>query len=185
MALANNVRTCSKNVSGNRKEIYIASSGTATVLEETAGEITTLTAAADSFKRVEADIDSLQITTEGAFSTSGGYTQNLAIGLSMPSTALNTLIDELTDGVACGFEIIWIDGNAKVWLAGVSVASKEGSARPFNKLATSFDSGIVMTDEGMQKETLTFTRVTSVRPVRIQDLIAATITLKTAAFIDW
>jgi hypothetical protein len=43
-----------------------------------------LTASAGAFKRVQADIDTVQFTQEGTFSTSGGYTQNLIMNSANP-----------------------------------------------------------------------------------------------------
>ena len=185
MALANYVKTCAKNTPGNQYQVFIAPKGSVTVLAETSGEISTLTAAADVFKRVQADIDTVQFTQEGTWSTSGGYTQNLIMKFSKPSTELNALVDELTAGIACGFEVIWVDGNGKVWLAGVSLTTKEGSTRPFNRMTTSFDSGLLMTDEGVQAETITLTRLSGYRPVELDDTLAAAVKGGTATYVDW
>ena len=185
MALANYLKTCAKNTPGNAYELYIAPSGSVTALAETSGEISTLTAAADVFKRVQADIDTVQFTMEGTFKTAGGYTQNLIAKFSKPSTELNTLIDELVDGIACGFEAIWVDGNSKVWLAGVSIDTKEGSSRPFNQMTTSLDSGLLMTDEGVQADTITLTRLSGYRPVELDDTLAAAVLGGTATYIDF
>ena len=185
MALANYIKTCAKNTPGNGYEVYIAPHGSVTVLAETSNEISTLTAAADVFKRVQADIDTVQFTQEGTFGTSGGYTQNLIMKFSKPSTELNVLIDALVDGIACGFEVIWTDGNGKVWLAGVSIDSKEGSTRPFNKMTTSLDSGLLMTDEAVQSDTVTLTRTSGYRPVELDSTLAAAVLGGTATYIDF
>ena len=89
-----------KEYTGNQYQVFPSAKGSTTALAETSGEISTLTAAADAFKRVQADIDTVQFTQEGTFSTSGGYTQNLIMKFSNPSTELNTLVDALTAGIA-------------------------------------------------------------------------------------
>ena len=185
MALANYIKTCAKNTPGNAYEVYIAPTGTTTAVAETSGEISTLTAAIDTFMKVQADIDTVQFTQEGTFGTSGGYTQNLIMKFSKPSTELNILVDELVSGIGCGFEIIWVDANAKAWLAGVSVDTKEASTRPFNKMTTSMDSGLVMTDEGLQADTITLTRISGVRPVELDPTLTAGVIAGTSAFINW
>lgn len=185
MALANYIKTCAKNTPGIKNEIYIAPKGTITALAETSGAISTLTAAANSFFKIQADIDTVQFTMEGTFGTSGGYTQNLIAKFAKPSTALNTLIDELVAGVACGFEIIWVDSNSKVWLGGASVTSKEGSSRPFNKLTTSLDSGVLMTDEAMNADTITFSRLSGYRPTELDTTLTAAVLGGTALYIKW
>jgi len=185
MALANFIPTCAKNTPGNAYEIYIAPKGSVTALAETASEISTLTAAVDTFKRIRADIDTVQFTMEGTFSTSGGYTQNLIAKFSKASTELNTLVDELVAGIACGFEIIFVDANQKVWLSGVSITTKEGSTRPWNKLTTAYDSGLLMTDEGVQADTITFTRTSAYRPVELDSTLSAAVLDATATYIDF
>jgi len=185
MALANFIPTCAKNTPGNAYELYMAPKGSVTALAETSGEISTLTAAADTFKRVRADIDTVQYTHEGTFGTSGGYTQTLIAKFSTASTELNTLVDELQAGIACGYEIIYVDANQKVWLSGVSISTKEGSNRPWNKFTSNYDSGLAMTDEGMQADTITFTRTSAYRPVELDSTLAAAVLGGTAAYIDW
>jgi hypothetical protein len=189
MALVNYIPTTCKVTPGNRNRIYIAPASAVTAMEETAGEISTFTATADAFKVIQADFDSVQFTSEATFKTAGGYTQNLIARFanSAPKN-LNALVDELRDIVACGAAIIWIDGGGNALFAGVSVAAKEGAARPFNQMATSFDSGVTLTDEDLQSETLTFTRISKVRPMPFDATLGDGIREgdNTAApFIDW
>ena len=185
MALANYLKTCAKNTAGNKYEVYIAPHGSVTALAETSGEISTLTASVDVFKRVQADLDTVQYTHEGTFKTSGAYTQNLIMKFAKASTELNTLIDELVDGIACGFEIIWVDANSKVWLAGVSIDTKEGNDRPWNQMVSSYDSGVLLTDEDVQADTVTLTRVSAYRPVELDATLAAAVLDRSAAYIDF
>ncbi len=185
MALANFIKTCGKNVPGNRPEFFVAPSGTITALAETSGAISTLTAADNSFFRIQADVDSVQYTHEGNFGTSGAYTQNLIARFSRPSTALNALIDELTAQIGCGFEIIHVDGNGKVFLTGASIATKEGKARPWNKIASAADSGTLPTDEDSNADTITFTRLSNVRPVELDTTLSTAVLNGTAAYIKW
>lgn len=185
MALANYLPTCGKNIAGNSRIVFIAPSGSVTALAETSGKISTLTAAIDVFKRVKADLNSVQFTSEGTFTTTGAYTQNLIMRFSNPSTELNALVDELRDGIACGFEIIHVDNNRKVWLSGVSLATKEGSDRPWNQLVSNIDSGVALTDTDVQADTITLTRVSAYRPVELDGTLAAAVLGGTAAYIDF
>ncbi len=185
MALANYLKTCAKNTAGNKYEVYIAPHGSVTALAETSGEVSTLTAAADAFKRVQADLDTVQYTHEGTFKTSGAYTQNLLMRFSKSSTELNALMDELTDGIACGFEIIWVDANSKVWLAGISIDTKEGNDRPWNQLVSSYDSGVALTDEDVQADSVTLTRVSAYRPTELDSTLAAAVLGGTATYIEF
>jgi hypothetical protein len=186
MALANYLPTTCKVIPGNRNVIYIAPTRSITVLAETSGEISTLTAADDVFKQVRADFDSVQYTDDGTYKTSGGSTQNLVCRLANASPkALNALIDELTAAIACGLDIIWVDNGSNVLLAGTSVAAKEGTSRPFNQLQVTYDSGATLLDENTQAATLTFTRVSAVRPMPLDATLKAAVLGGTAAYIDF
>jgi len=185
MALANYIKTCGKNVPGIRPQIFVAPAGTITALAETGNEISTLTAAATTFMRIQADIDSVQFTATGEFGTTGAYEQSLVARFSVPSTALNVLVDELTSQIGCGFEIIYIDGNARVWLTGASIATKEGGARPWNRLETNLDTGVLPTDQDVQADTITFKRMSGVRPVALIKALADLVLDGTAAYIKW
>jgi RNAse (barnase) inhibitor barstar len=185
MALANYLPTTCKVIPGNRNIIYIAPTRSITALAETSGEISTLTAANDVFKQVRADFDSVQYTDDGTFKTSGGYTQNLVCRLANASPKdLNALVDELVAAVACGLEIVWVDNGSNVLLAGTSVAAKEGSSRPFNQLQVTYDSGTTLTDENTQAATLTFSRVSAVRPIPLDATLKGAVLGGTAAWID-
>jgi hypothetical protein len=185
MALANYIKTCGKNVPGVRPQIFVAPAGTITALAETSNEISTLTAAANTFMRIQADVDSVQFTATGAFGTTGAYEQSLITRFSVPSTELNVLVDELTAQIGCGFEIIYIDGNAKVWLTGASISTKEGGARPWNKLETNLDTGVLPTDQDVQADTITFKRMSGVRPVELDSTLTTAVLAGTAAYIKW
>ncbi len=186
MALANYLPTSCKVTPGNRNIIYVAPASAVTAMEEDAGEISVFTAASDTFKMVRADFDSVQFTSEATFKTAGAYTQSLMARFADTVTKdLNGLVDELRDGVAGGLAIIWVDGNGTPKFAGVSINAKEGASRPFNQMETSFDSGAELTDEDMQAETLTFTRISNVRPMPFATALKTAILDGSAAYIDW
>jgi hypothetical protein len=185
MAIANYVKTCSKNIPGNQKQFFIAPAGTVTAVAETANKISTLTAAADSFKRVQADIDTVQVTSDGTYATAGGSTQSLIAKFSMPSTALNIWLAEIRNAIACGLEIIHVDANGKVWLSGVTVETKEGNSRPWNSFQQQLDTGLLMTDEGMQAVTATFSRLSGFHFTELDTTLSASVLDGTAAQIDW
>ena len=185
MALANYTPACGKNIPGNSQTIFIAPAGTITALAETSGEISTLTAASTTFKKITADIDTVTFSHEGSFGVNGAYTQTLVARFRFPSTELNVLVDELVAQAACGFEIIHVDANGRVWLTGVSITSKEGSTRPWNTFASSLASGAALTDTDTQADTFTFTRVTAYRATELDSTLAAAVLGGTAAYIAW
>lgn len=186
MPIAKYLKTCGKNVPGNRQVVFLKEIDSVSSVTETNSKISAVTmSGSDKFVRVQADIDTVQFTAEGNFATSGGQTQNLIMGFGGRSTELETLVGSLIDGVPCGFAAIWVDGNGKCWLGGVTTAAKEGRERPFNKLATSFDSGLTITDENSAKYTLTLTRTSGYPVTEFDETLSAAILGGTATFIDW
>jgi hypothetical protein len=186
MAIAKYLKTCGKNVPGNRATVYLTELANVTSVAETSNKISTVTMAGGAtMKRVQAEIDTVQFTSEGNFSTAGGETQNLILGFGNRSTDLELLRAELIAGVACGLVAVWVDNNGKCWLGGVSIAAKEGKERPFNRLASNFDSGLVMTDEDTAKYTITLTRTSGYAPVEFDATLTTAILGGTATFIDW
>ena len=47
------------------------------------------------------------------------------------------------------------------------------------------DSGLVMTDEGLQADTITLTRISGVRPVELDSILTAGVIAGTSVFINW
>jgi len=185
MAIANYTKTCGKNTPGNRKQFFIAPSGAITVLTEASELITVLTAPSGTFKKVRADIDTVQVTSDGTFTTSGGMQQNLIAKFSMPSTELNVWLDSVIAQINCGIDIIHIDANGKVWLSGITSFAKEGKTRPWNSFQEQLDSGLLMTDEGMQAVTCTFGRLSAYDFTELNPALSDAVKAGTSTFIDW
>lgn len=186
MPIAKYLKTCGKNTPGNRQLVFLTEIANITSVTETNSKISAVTMTGGAtMKRIQADIDTVQFTSEGTFKTSGGETQNLIMGFGGRSTELETLRSDLIAAVPCGIAAVWVDGNGKAWLGGVTVAAKEGKERPFNQMASSFDSGLTITDDNSAKYTLTLTR-TSGHPVTEFDAtLTSAIIGGTATFIDW
>jgi len=161
------LKSCAKNVPGNKATVYIQQVRYADSLtvSGTGGKITALTvASADPlgatgfFVKVQADLDGVKFTNEGAGKTSYRETQALELMFAKKSPKLVDLKSELADSVPCGVMAIRIDGNGQAWLSGWNEATKDGKERPYNELASNFDSGASPADEDGNKLTLTLTR---------------------------
>lgn len=186
MALAKYTPACGKNTPGNAPELYITEAANIASVTETANEISAVTMVATSkFIRVLADFDSVQFTSEGNFKSSGGETQNLIFRLSKVNTATETMVNSLKEAAACGMVAIFVDGNRLAKAFGISAVAKEGKTRPINQVATSFDSGVLITDEDTQAYTITLTRLGWYGPVPFDATATGTIIGGSAAFIDW
>ena len=189
MALDTYIKTCGKNIPGNRYIFAIAEIKKITSVTETSKEISAVTMAGGTgqFKAVTAELDTVQYTSEGTFTTAGAETQNLIAKFGNRSTELETLLDNLRAGIACGYACIWVDNNGRAWLAGVSTAIKEGKNRPFNTMTTSHDSGLLPTDTDAAAYTMTLTRLSGYAPVEF-DATQTALILKqsaSAAYIKW
>ena len=156
------VKTCAKNVPGNRLTLYINQIRRANALTITSGEVTALTVTATgatgTFSKVQADIDTIKFTNEGGGGASYMETQTLEFKCAKKSTNLVALKEDLADSIPCGLMAIRIDNNGQAWLSGWNAADKGGKERPYNRLETSFDSGAAPDEEDMNAETFRLIR---------------------------
>ena len=185
------VKTCAKNVPGNRLTLYINQIRRANALTITSGEVTALTVIATGatgrFKKIQADIDTIKFTNEGAGGASYMETQTLEFKCAKKSTNLMALKEDLADSIPCGLVAIRIDNNGQCWLSGWNAADKGGKERPYNRLETSFDSGAAPDEEDMNAETFRLIRKAGYDEVPFASALNALI-LKgsaTASFIDF
>ncbi len=188
MAFSHYLRHCGKNQPGVRPEFYMIEREHIASVTETAGEITAAIGMVSTakFHKVQANLDSVQFTQTGEFSSSGAYEQELVCKFSKPRLALNTLIDEIKIGLACGLVAIYVDNNAQAWLFGASTGTKDGLTRPINRATIELDTGTLPTDEDGQNFTVTFKRMSSHDPVPFDSTVNDTIVKTTdAAFIQW
>jgi hypothetical protein len=158
------VKTCAKNVPGNRLTLYINQIRRANALTVTNGEITALTVIATAliptgrFRKIQADIDTIKFMNEGAGGASYTETQTLEFKCAKKSTNLVALKEDLADSIPCGLMAIRIDNNGQAWLSGWQAADKGGKERPFSRLETSFDSGAAPDEEDQAAETFRLIR---------------------------
>jgi len=158
------VKTCAKNVPGNRLTLYINQIRRANALTVTNGEITALTVIATAliptgrFRKIQADIDTIKFMNEGAGGASYTETQTLEFKCAKKSTNLVKLKEDLADSIPCGLMAIRIDNNGQAWLSGWQAADKGGKERPFSRLETSFDSGAAPDEEDQAAETFRLIR---------------------------
>ena len=163
MAISEYIKTCAKNVPGNRLTVYLVEIAYANSLTVVAGEITALSVASAGgatgfFQRVQADIDSVSFVNEGAGQSNYNETQTLEMAFGKKTAALVDLKDDLVDAVACGIMAIRVDNNGQAWLSGWNEATKGGKERPYNRLETNFTSGAAPTDEDGGKMTIRLIR---------------------------
>lgn len=159
MPISEYIKTCAKNVPGNRLTVYLKEISKANSITVVSGEITALTLGATAkFQRVQADIDSVNFTNEGAGQSNYNETQTLEMVFGKKSTGLLTLKDSLADSVACGIMAIRVDNNGQAWLSGWNEATKGGKERPYNRLEANFSSGAAPTDEDGAKMTMRLIR---------------------------
>lgn len=156
------LKTCAKNVPGNRLTLYVNQIRRANSLTVTSGEVTALTViatgATGKFVRVQTDIDSIKFMNEGGGESSYNETQTLEFLCGQKTTELIALKDDLIDAIPCGIMVIRVDNNGQCFLSGWDSAARDGKERPFNRLETSFDSGAAPDDEEGAKATFRLIR---------------------------
>ena len=186
MPIAKYIKSCGKNIPGNKYQFYITEVANVTSVTETSNEISAVTMAGGAkMQRATAEIDSIQFTSEATFATAGGHNQTLTLKFGNRSTALETFLSSLVDGVACGLIAVWVDNNGKAWCMGASAAAKEGTTRPINGMTANFDSGLLITDTDVSAYTVTLTRLSGYAPLPFDSTLTAAIIGGSAAFIDW
>lgn len=183
MAIANYKKACSANKPGNAMLAY-TEVGSMTSFTITAGEVSAVTPEVGlTFHQFDADIDTIQVTSEGAGGSSYFQTNKIVAKFSKLSKELITAKQSLVDTVACGALAIVLDNNGQAWLVGYS--SAEGFRRPLNKVTANFDSGAALADEGTSAYTITMEGTSGYDAIPFDTATNATIVAGTAAFITW
>jgi len=159
MAIAVYARSCSRNTPGNSK-IFLTEVASMTGFTVAGGVVTAVTPNSTArFHQYGADLDTVQMTSEGKGGPTYVQTQNLIFKLSKKNAAMITALDAIRDAVPCGLLAIRQDSNGQCFLMGWSDTSKNG--RPFTKMTDTFDSGTKPDDEGANSCTVTLTRMGS------------------------
>jgi hypothetical protein len=185
MAISEYLKTCTKNIPGVRPEVYLNAISNITALTVTGNVITAMTVESGTtnlFQKVQADIDSVQFTSQGTFKSAGGYDQSLVMRLSKPRKEAITLTQQIRDQVVCGVAAIYVDNNAQAWLYGVNGATQEGFTRPINEVEISLDTGTLITDEDAQAITITLKRIGGYLPLPFNATITSWILIATAGY---
>jgi hypothetical protein len=189
MALTKYIQACGKNTPGIAPELYLVEAAKIASVTETNDEISAVTmTASNKFIRVQADFDSVQVTTSGTYTSSGAEEQNLIFRLPKPTKDTEIFLNQMKGAVACGIVAIYVDGNRIPKAFGISAVAKEGKTRPVRQLGVEFDSGTLPTDENSNAYTLTLTRLSGVGPVPFNTALTTAILAgdaTNAPFIDW
>jgi hypothetical protein len=193
MPFVNLAKSCSKNLPGVKSEVFInLVSNIATITETATAGITGLTlqgtgglVTRTKFIRVNADLDSVQFTSDAQFKTAGGYEQALTFRVSKPRIALVNFINEIRDSLSCGLTAIYVDNNNQAWLYGANGATKEGLDRPINAAEIKYDTGVLMTDEDTQAYTVTLKRLGGFLPSPLAANLVTSIVANTATYINF
>lgn len=157
MALDAYVKTCGKNVAGNFKKIYFGLVTDITAATVTSGEITAITNST-KFKEFVAEIDSVQFKYDGSGTSNYFTTQTLVMKFAKKTKTIILALEELKTAVTCGIAAIHIDGNGLAWLSGYDGEAVDPTARPFNKMKVTFDSGTKPSDADGNMITVELTR---------------------------
>lgn len=184
MAIAAYSKACEKNVGGN-SAVFVVEASLVDTVTVTTGEISALTmTSTNEFQQVQADLDSVVHTQEGAGSQNNmAYTHRVEMRFSKPSTELNTLRNSLADASPCGILAIVQDGNGECWLVGWS--ENDGIARALFLATDSLNSGATPTDENSQAITVALQCVNGYLSLPFDDTLKAAIVGGTAAFINY
>ena len=193
MAFVKLARVCIKNIPGVKPEVYLNTAANISSITETSNEITAIgivgstgpgTGTVNKFQKIQADLDSVQFTSDGEFKSAGGFEQALTIRFSKPRKETLAFLQEVRDNLPCGIVAIYIDNNNQSWLYGANGAAKEGLDRPINSAEIKYDTGLQMTDEDTQSYTVVLKRVGGFMPVPFGSVSNPGIIAATAPLIN-
>ncbi|MCK4817683.1 hypothetical protein KA005_18080 [bacterium] len=184
MAIAVYTRACLKNVSGNSK-VFLAEAANLSTITITASEISAITMATGlTFHEVQANIDGVVRTEEGAGSRNNiSYTHQVQMFFNRPSTELNILRDSLTAASSCGILAIVQDANGECWLTGYNAT--DDTDRAMYVQQDSINSGQEAGEEDSQVDDIILETVSGYIDLPFDDTLKGTIVAGTATFITW
>lgn len=119
MAIADYVKTCSKNVAGN-STLWLTEAENISSVTIVTGEITVITMkTGKEWQPYDNDLDSLIRSQEGSGNGNNiSYTHKIEAKFSKLSPALNTARTALADASVCGILALVKDSNGVWWLVG-------------------------------------------------------------------
>ena len=181
MALDAYVKTCGKNVAGNYRKVFfgLATEVDTVTVSNAPYELTAITNS-DKFKAFTAEIDSVQFKVEGTGGSNYYTTQTLTLKFAKKSKALITQLEELKAAVTCGVCAIHVDGNGVAWLTGYDARATDPTARPYNKIKITFDSGAKPSDAEGNMVTVELTRESEWQPIPFDATVSGAIINETA-----
>lgn len=184
MAIAVFTRLCVKNVSGNSK-VFVTEAASLSSITITASEVAAITMATGlTFHEVQANIDGVGRTEEGAGSRNNiSYTHQVQMFFNHPSTELNILRDSLTAASSCGILAIVQDANGECWLVGYN--ETDGTDRPLFVQQDNINSGLEAGEEDAQVDDIILETVSGYIDIPFDDTLKAAIIAETAVFITF
>lgn len=113
------IKLCERNHPGNRA-LFLIDVGDITTVEITDGEVSDIDLGfGDSFKKIEADLDTIQRQQNAQTSrVVQSFRHAVSFTVSNLRTATNDLSNELKIASRCGIAAIVIDSNQQTWLVG-------------------------------------------------------------------
>lgn len=184
MAIAKYSKTCEQNTPGNSK-FFVTEIANISAVTLTSGEISAAITMSGStkFRQFQADVDTIQFTSEGSGKTTYSENFKLIAKFSKKTATLITAKQSLVDAINCGVAVIRQDANGKCFLSGWNNTDKGG--RPYNKITVNFDSGTTPSDEGMNAYTITLEGSSGFDEIPFNATIGDTIVGGSAAFIEY
>lgn len=177
MAIAAYSKTCAKNTAGNYHKVFFNTVDQVKTCTLTSGEISAFGIDSAKFENYVGEIDSVQYKVEGQGGQNYFTTQTLIMKFAKKSKALLAAIENLVSVIACGVVAIHVDGNGIAWLDGYDgqSGSVDPTARPFNKMKVTFDSGLKPSDADMNAVTIELTRESEWENIPFDSTLSAAI----------
>lgn len=187
MSISKLIRNCSKNTTGLDFKIYVAPfQGIETASFSPDEELTGLTMTGVSFVELQADWNSVSLSTEGTTARSSSHTATLTAMFSHASSNFTKSLRELQNVINCGLVIIFRNGAGKWMISGIDPAERMGGSRPYLSLTHNYTSGEGIEAEDGNSWTLEFVKTSGEAEFYLMDEALSTeMNNKTATFVSW
>ncbi|MFW6272355.1 MAG: hypothetical protein ACOC2U_01080 [bacterium] len=186
--LTNYLRNCEVRFAGVKPSLFFGEAVKGWDLTFSGNTITAITPdeVGDAMQEFQADINTVQFTSEGEWSKSGFETQTLTARFSTASTELDESIKNLKKALPCGVFVIYIDNNKNGWLVGLAKSDEDFYNDYFRTLTTNYTTGMSIedVDEGNTLN-IELSRMAATSKYKLDSDLTASILDGTATFIDF
>lgn len=186
MSISTFVRNCAKNTTGLDYAILVAPFRNINSVTFSGETLTGITMSGANFSELQADWDSVSLSTEGTTARSSSHTSTLTASFSHADATFTAMLRSLQTYTNCGLVLIFRNGAGKWFISGIDPADRQGGSRPYMSLTHNYTSGEGVAAEDGNAWTLSFAKTSGeVEFYEISTSLASDLIDKSATWVDW